>query len=317
MTPATPGGLANILAATRMLLGAWDATLSRWDGPVTPLESPAVPVNGPVAVPAPLPSQAEPAAAGTVSSATLNVQMLDGLQIWVDAVPAQDLPRGKARGLLMYLLLHRRRAISRARLCQVFWSDANPAAARNNLHVNLHRVRRHLHDAQLLHHGDEGYRIVTTGDTWLDVEQFEAQARQAEQDDLAGQSLAAIAHYEIAAALYRSDLVDEGEREPALVAAAQVLRDRLNLVLERLSFLREAQGDLHGCVRASQRHLALDECNEAAHRRVMRCYARLGQPQLAERQWRTCERALVRQLGLAPGDETRALMRRIGARQPV
>ncbi|WP_293997512.1 AfsR/SARP family transcriptional regulator [Sphaerotilus sp.] len=322
---AGPDGLLHLLAATRMLLGAWDATLSRGDaaGSVAPAR-PAMPPSMPDWPPAPAQTLPLPATdahahanADTHAQAALTVQMLDGLQLWVDATLAPTLPHGKARSVLVYLLLHRRRPVPRARLCQLFWPDADPAAARNNLHVNLHRVRRQLGDPHLLHHGDEGYQITTAGDTWLDVEQFEAQARQGEQADLAGTPLQAIAHYEIAAALYRSDLVEEGEREPVLIAESQALRDRLNLVLERLSDLREVQGDLHGCVRASQRHLALDECNETAHRRVMRCYARLGQPQLAERQWRTCERALVRRLGLAPDDETRALMRRIGARQPV
>ena len=45
--------------------------------------------------------------------------------------------------------------------------------------------------------------------------------------------------------------------------------------------------------------------------------ARLGQPQLAEGPYRLCERVLAQRLGLAPGEETRALLRRIGARQPV
>ncbi|WP_310460266.1 winged helix-turn-helix domain-containing protein [Sphaerotilus sp.] len=76
--------------------------------------------------------------------------MLDGLQIWVGSAQVLDLPRGKARALLLYLLRHRRRLTSRARLCSLFWPDADPASARNNLNVILHRVRRQLHDPALL-----------------------------------------------------------------------------------------------------------------------------------------------------------------------
>ena len=71
--------------------------------------------------------------------------------------------------------------------------------------------------------------------------------------------------------------------------------------------------DLH-LVGAALRHLGLDECNEQAHQRLMRCYARLGQPQLAERQYRACVTVLRSQLGLSPSDETTALYRRIAAR---
>lgn len=332
---AAPGGLANILAATRMLLGAWDATLNQWGtatapGPVlTPeqaLQAQALRRSGlPAANGADAASDHPPETAGPpaqttaagATQATLSVQMLDGLQIWVGSSQVLDLPRGKARALLMFLLLHRRRPTSRARLCSLFWPEADAAAARNNLNVILHRVRRQLHDPDLLQHSDDGYQLVTAGEFWLDVEQFELQAGLGEQADTAGLTAQAIAHYEVASTLYRTDLVDESEHERVLVARSQLLRDRLNQVLGRLSELREDRSDLHGCLRTTQRHLGLDECNEAAHRRLMRCYARLGQPQLAERQYQQCRATLRRQLGLNPDAETTELYRRITRREAV
>ena len=80
--------------------------------------------------------------------------------------------------------------------------------------------------------------------------------------------------------------------------------------------LGEAREDLHGCLRVSLRHLGIDPCNEQAHRRLMRCYARLGQVQLAERQFRTCVDTLRRQLGVTPQAETIELHRRIGQGTP-
>jgi DNA-binding SARP family transcriptional activator len=299
--------LTAMLAMTRTLLDAWGRVLV--PGPAAP---PRVDDIG-----SPAPSPARMPAPDHVTELPMSVQMLDGFQLWIGSQPLPELARGKARAMLMYLLLNRRRPQSRVRLCRLFWPEAEPTAVRNNLHVTLHRLRRHLVEGHRLQHSDAGYQIVAPEDCWIDVEQFEHYAGQAEQADRAGQRDTAIGAYEIAMALYRCDLVDETEREPALVGHAQVLRDRLNFVLERLSTLREQGGDLHGCLRATQRHLLLDECNEAAHRRLMCCYARLGQPQLAERQFRLCERALGRQLGLTPSETTRALMLRIGARQPV
>lgn len=188
-----PGNLADILTATRMLLGAWDATLHQWETPAPPHPP------GPVLTPE------------------------QALQVWVGAEPVQDLLRGKARALLMFLLLH--------------------------------RIRRQLHDPALLQHSDDGYQIVTTGEVWLDVEQFEQQVALAEQADALGDTARAIAHHELAATLYRSDLVDESEHERVLIARSQLLRDQLNQVLGRLSGLREDRGDLHGCLRTTQRHV--------------------------------------------------------------
>ena len=332
---AAPGGLANILAATRMLLGAWDATLNQWGTPVAPgpvlTPEQALQAQALRRAPPPVPNGADTASgrppetasppaqapATAAAQATLSVQMLDGLQIWIGSSQVLDLPRGKARALLMYLLLHRRRPTSRARLCSLFWPETDAAAARNNLNVILHRVRRQLHDPGLLQCTDDGHQIVTAGEIWLDVEQFELQATLGEQADTAGLTAQAIAHYEMAATLYRTDLVDESEHERVLIARSQLLRDQLNQVLGRLSGLREDRGDLHGCLRTTQRHLGLDECNEAAHRRLMRCYARLGQPQLAERQYQQCLATLRRQLGLNPDAETTDLYRRITRRETI
>lgn len=313
--------LTAMLSMTRSLLEAWNHTLLH-GRPAPPPDAAA----DPTPTPAPLPAMAEPPASAAPDAMhppaagadrPISVQLLDSVQIWIGARQVERLPHGKARALLILLLLNRRRPLTRTRLCGLLWPDADPAAARNNLNVHLHRVRHALPDPGLLQHVAEGYQILAQDTVWIDVEQFELYASRGERADAAGQPAQAITHYEIAAALYRTHLVDDSETEPALVLASQRLRDRLNLVLERLSCLREARGDLHGCLRATQRHLALDECNETAHRRLMRCYGRLDQPQLAERQYRQCLGALRRQLDQPPGAETTALYRRITRRETV
>lgn len=342
-----PARLAEMLAATRLLLGAWDATLLHWPPQVPALAArttePAQAQQGVGHTVTPPVSEAaqetEEALAWAASlthavpvvdqnqtTPSLSVQVLDGLQIWLGQEQVIAPVRGKSRALLVYLLLHRRRPVPRSRLCSLFWPESDPASARNNLHVNLHRLRRHfaqahpatapaLDNTPWLQHGPEGYQLVTQGELWLDAEHFGFHARLGEHADQTGDVASALRHYELAAALYRSDLVEESEREPVLRALSQGLRDQLNLVLERLSALREAHGQVHACLRAAQRHLALDDCNEATHRRLMRCYALLGQPRLAEQQYRTCVQTLAQRLGLPPTDETRALFREISERR--
>jgi DNA-binding SARP family transcriptional activator len=318
-----PRGLMEVLAATRLLLGAWDTALHQWKSPAAnALPTLSARAPAPISDAAELPTLAlesdAPIACDPSAPLCLSVQVLDGLQIWFGSTAFPALPRGKARALLVYLLLNRRRPTPRSRLCSLFWPEADPESARNNLHVNLHRVRRLFKEAgqaDCLHHDQDGYRLVPQGEMWLDAEYFGIHATQGEIADQTGDVPAAILHYEMAAALYRSDLVEDTEREPVLRALSQGLRDQLNLVLDRLSALREARGDLHACLRVAQRHLLLDECNESAHRRLMRGYARLGQPQLAEQQYRNCVRALSQRLGLPPTEETRALFREISERR--
>ncbi|MGY0196663.1 AfsR/SARP family transcriptional regulator [Leptothrix sp. BB-4] len=306
-----PAVMADVVQAARRMLGAWDRAVTR---PIATAETQPVAGERPAADPTRvLPfEQPLPAAAPWVQLPQLTVHMLDGLQLRIGDQRVLDLPHGKARSLLRVLLLQRRRPMSRQRLCSLLWPEADPAGARNSLHVTLHRLRRAVGDAGLIRHGDEGYQIVAPGDVWLDAEQFVLHAEVGALEDLRGNLDTAITEYEAAIALYRSDLLDDGEHEPALACDDQALRDRFNQVLERLARLRESRDDLHGCLRVSLRHLAIDPCNEQAHRRLMRCYARLGQVQLAERQFRACVDTLRRQLGVAPQAETVELHRRIG-----
>jgi DNA-binding SARP family transcriptional activator len=341
--------LADVVIATRSFLNAWDRAMSSWranpmqparlDDAVTPSgfdRAYFMPTRSPGGMSVGYqPTREEPWSGGAVSGLAaragaddpvttsiahthgLTAQMLDGFQVWLDGQPVQELPRGKARALLQVLLLQRRRPISRARLCALFWPDADAASARNSLNVTLHRLRRALGKVNLLRHSDEGYQLFVQGEVWLDVEHFMLNAELGRGEETMGHSGAAITHYEAALALYRADLLDAGDYEPALAGESQALRDRFNEVLERLATLREQVGDLHGCLRVTLRHLTQDECNEGAHQRLMRCYARLGQPQLAERQYRSCVTALRLQLGLHPSDDTTALCRRIGRREQV
>ena len=244
----------------------------------------------------------------------LAVKMLDGFRVWQGTEALLALPHGRVRAMLKLLLLQRHRPISRARLAALFWPEADDDNARNNLHVALHRLRRALGSAAKLHLGDEGYQLLTPGEAWLDTEQFVQHAEAGLREEREGRPAEAISQYEAALALYHRDLLEEGEWESSLAADAQALRDRLSQVLERLSSLHEQRADWHDCLRASLRHLRQDESNELAHQRLMRCYSRLGQLSLAERQYRSCVNHLRRQLGLSPSDETTALYRRIAAR---
>lgn len=255
------------------------------------------------------------ASAGSVP--VLAVRMLAGFQVWLGSDQVVDLPHGKSRSLLKLLLLHRLRPLSRARLCALFWPEVEAASARNSLNVTLHRLRRSLGHAVTVRHSDEGYQLVAPHGVWLDTEQFVLHADVGADHDAHSQFADAIDHYEAALALYRGDLVDDGEYGAALATDAQSLRDRLNQVVERLADLREQCADWHGCLRVGQRHLSMDQCNEAAHRRLMRCYAQLGQIQLAERQYRNCVAVLRAQLGLSPSDDTTRLYRKLVARTPA
>ncbi len=61
----------------------------------------------------------------------------------------------------------------------------------------------------------------------------------------------------------------------------------------------------------AERVLAQDPLNEAAHRTLMRLYARTGERNLALHQYQICQETLSRELGVAPEPVTKQLYERI------
>jgi DNA-binding SARP family transcriptional activator len=126
-----------------------------------------------------------------------------------------------------------------------------------------------------------------------------------------------MAEYELATALYQGDfLADDPYGEwPVLT------RERLRLayldLLDRLGHLYFGQGRYATCAALCQRIIERDACREDAHRLLIRCYGRQGQPQLALRQYLACADALRTELGVDPAPATVQLHEAIRRHQAV
>jgi DNA-binding SARP family transcriptional activator len=88
-------------------------------------------------------------------------------------------------------------------------------------------------------------------------------------------------------------------------------------VLDRLSGLYFGQHQYGACIALCRLLVQRDPCRENAHRRLMRCFTRQGQPHLALRQYHACVEALDQELGVDPDPATAALAQRIRQHQPV
>ena len=278
-----------------------------------PGAEPSMPLHAPVRGAAYVPA-GRPAAMARPVRSSLVVTMLDGFSMLVPEGGPLPLPSGRARTLLMLLLLRHGRALSRSRLVAAMWPEAEPDSARNCLNVMLHRVRRALGGVATVVHTPEGYRFESGCELWLDAEQFLWHAENGRREEAAGHVATARQHYEAARGLYRADLQEEDDGDPVLAADEQALRDRHREVLDRLAAMLETEGAWHACMSLAREQLAADPCNEYAHRRLMRCHAQLGQLERAERQFRECVRVLRQRFGLAPSEETTLLYRRIASR---
>ncbi len=250
----------------------------------------------------------------------LAVHLLGPLCVTVDDVPVEDWSSARCRSLFGYLLTHRAPWPQREVLMEVFWPGSPPAASRNNLNVAIHGLRRMLRkatDIQVIVYVGGVYRIHADMCLWLDVEEFDSRVDRGRRLEAAGEFDRATEEYEFAAGLYRGDFLAEDPYEDW----AALTRERLRLAhldsLGHLSNLHFSAGRYAACASLCQRIIERDPCREDAHRRLMRCYSRQGQPHLALMQYRACVRALAGELGVGPAPATAALHEKIRRHEPA
>jgi DNA-binding SARP family transcriptional activator len=228
---------------------------------------------------------------------TIVTRLLAPFQMQVNGHPIVHWPSGKAKSIFKYLLVKRGRAVSRERMIALFWSDAEPEAARNCLNVAAHRIRRELAKADpqfpfvLLRDGC--YVLNPRLRVWTDADAFTKHFEQARALEYRGWHAEALRDYASCESLYEGELLAEDPPSPWLMTVRQTFRDRYLAVLDRLSRHCFDTGEYGACTTLCNKMIGVDACNELAHRMLMRCHAKLDQPQLAGGQYRSCVQVLA------------------------
>jgi DNA-binding SARP family transcriptional activator len=245
----------------------------------------------------------------------LTVYCLGPFRVYQDDQLISDWRSGKGKCIFKYMLAHLDRPISKEILMDLFWRDADPEAARNNLNVAMYGLRQAFRagrpDFSHILFEDDHYLLNPAVSVWVDVEEFIQHYEAGRTLEKRGKWAEAVREYEVAEGLYLGDFLEEDLYEDWPIPRRQALRDSYLIILDRLSrhYLEEKRHTT--CIYLCQKMLAEDDCREDAHRRLMRCYSRQGQRNLALRQYHVCEEILARVLDVSPMQETTTLYRQI------
>jgi DNA-binding SARP family transcriptional activator len=211
-------------------------------------------------------------------------------------------PTRKAEALLAYLALQRGTPVRRDALAKLLWGRHAAAHARNSLRQALTALRRALGDAAgALADAERDAVALDPAAVEVDALEFERLAASANPADL-----------HRAMELYRGELLAGFDALPAPGFAEWRAREAARLrgiavaALLRLLAHEEAVAP-DGAEAVARRLLELDPAQEPAHRALMRRYAAMGQPVLAQQQYEACRELLQSRLGTAPSPETEAL----------
>jgi DNA-binding SARP family transcriptional activator len=241
------------------------------------------------------------------------VQMLGTFSMTVQDSTLK-LPASRGLSLLKYLLLHHKQKTPREVLMDVFWRDAEPEMARNNLNVAMHSLRKALRTVIFLPvivFEDGAYGLEPNLQIWLDVEEFERCVKGGQRLEARDQLTTAVTEYEAAISLYQGDFLEQNPYEEWTVLDRERLRVAYLDTLDRLSQIYFSQDRYAACITVCQVILTRDRCREDAHCLLMRCYSRQGQYHLALRQYQICVEALHQELDVEPTLETTKLHEQI------
>ena len=144
---------------------------------------------------------------------------------------------------------------------------------------------------------------------WCDLDVFESSAAAGRLAELEGRSVDAVSALSCAERCYGGDYLADSPYEEWTVGERERLRLLYVDVANRLADLLLESGDIDAGVVVSQKLLRQEPCDDATHRRLIRCYGLIGQRNLVIRQYRAYVACAERLYGLGPSPETTALYR--------
>ena len=252
--------------------------------------------------------QVSGSAAPAVVAPELRIMALGPMRVRRAEQVLNTWPFAKVKELLFYLIAQPPR--TKAQLGLALWPDASPAQLRNSLSTTLYHLRRVLGQADWIVFEDDHYRFNRERAGWIDVDEFEANLVQAARISSSAPERA-IALLQAAVALYQGDFVEDLLDGDWFLLRREELRRKYLEALLSLGGLHFARQEYAHAAEVYRRAIDKDEVLEAAHRELMRCYARAGERGQALRHYQTLTRILHDELGSPPAADSIALYERL------
>ncbi len=213
--------------------------------------------------------------------------------------------------LFKYLLLNREKPISKEKLIDIFWPDADIEAARRNLHQAVYQLRQLLRKIQpekkVILFEDDHYRLNPELAIQLDVVSFMNHVENGHFLLQNGQIEEGMKQYSIAELMYQGQFLEDLPYDDWPRFQRQQLHAHYQTVTTQLIAYYLEQQSFTAVIALCQKRLQFESCDEFAHQQLMQCYLSQGQRHMAIRQYQRCANALNEELGLLPSSETEAL----------
>lgn len=186
-----------------------------------------------------------------------------------------------------------------------FWPDGSPARLRRNLHDTLYQLRLTLGRPDWVVYENGRYTINPALPYQYDVAIFIHHLQSPTIDGL-----------QQAIALYRADFLTEFDGDWCLLRRENLRQQFLRALLQ-LGELLVKDGRYPQAAGIYRQAIAHDNLQETAHRELMRCLAKMGEPTQAIRHYHSLTNLLQAELNVTPSPETITLYHQLQQGKPL
>jgi len=224
-----------------------------------------------------------------------------------------EVPTHRARALLLFLAMHRRRAVHRETLCAALWPEVSEGSARSQLRKAVWRIRVAVGSEADCPLVSNEYQVgLDPTKTQIDIWDFAdvlARLELKPDHDLSEEDAAAL----LKALESNKGLFGLGIFDDWLLAEQEAQEEAKLLAMERLVAFHRSKGNLNRAISWAQKALKIDPLREHLHAAIIECRQAMGDRALALLQFHQCSDVLRREVGVAPSRQVRALYERITA----
>jgi predicted ATPase/DNA-binding SARP family transcriptional activator len=239
----------------------------------------------------------------------LTVQLLGNTVVRLGdrLLTAPDWGYAKPRELLLLLVSFPPQ--SKDQIGEALWPGLSGKQLRNAFHTALRDLRRALGDPDWVAFTNGRYAINRDRDHLFDIEEFEKALSDARRRSEATEALPLL---ERAVSLYRGDFLPDLLDAEWTHGRRAELRRGYGAALSGAGRRLAAADRFREAADMFRRAVGHEPLDEAAHRHLMHCLIRAGEPGQAAAVYQDLARRLREELGVAPAAETTAMYRAIG-----
>ncbi len=220
----------------------------------------------------------------------------------------------KLWGLIQYLIIFRKRGVSRGELIDAFWGDDFSGSPDNSLKALIFRARRALtaldfpDGKEIIRAECNGYRLNNTICFDIDSEKFEAYTNRAQTEKSPAKKLE---NAKMALCLYDGDFLSSSS-EYSWAATLNVYYHSKYLKLCKTTVCALAdKGNFEEIISLCKRALIIEPYDEMLHCALIEAFTETGAMQAAMRHYTYIIDLFISELAISPSKELTSLYRKI------